>query len=100
VEEALVGCGLLVCLLKVNSGDLGGADGGAVERDGANSGSGGALVGERLGELDVQDTRRADTPGVAEDTILVAVQVGEVRRVGGGGEESHAAVEGLLRTLA
>jgi hypothetical protein len=44
----------------------------------------------------VEDTGRADGPGVAEDTIHVAVQVCEVGRVGSGREEGHAAVEGLL----
>ena len=44
----------------------------------------------------MEDTRRADGPGVAEDAVLVAVQVGEVRRVRGGGEEGYTAVEGLL----
>lgn len=100
VEEALVRSGLLVGLLKVNSGDLGGGDGSAVEREDANSGSRSALVSERLGKLDVQHTRRADAPGVAENAVLVAVQVCEVGRVGSGGQESDTAIEGLLRALA
>jgi len=100
VEEALVRCGLLVGLLKMDSGDLGSADGSAVERDNTDSGCWGALVGEWLGELHVQNTRRADTPGVAQDTVLVAVQVGKVGRVGSGGQESYTAIEGLFRALA
>lgn len=100
VEEALVGFGLLVGLVEVDSGNLGGRDGSAVERQNADSGSRSALVGERLGELNVQNARRANTPGAAEDTVLLAVQVGKVGRVGGGGEQSDTAIEGLLRALA
>lgn len=100
MEDALVRCGLLVRLLKVDGCDLGGSDRGAVDVDGTDGRGGCALVEERLGKLHVEDTRRADGPGVAEDTIQVAVQVCEVGRVGRGREEGHAAVEGLLSALA
>jgi len=100
VEEALVGFGLLVGLVKVDSSDLRGGDGGAVEREDADGGSRSALVGERLGKLNVKNTGRADTPGAAEDTVPLAVQVGKVGRVGSGGQKSDTAIEGLLRALA
>lgn len=100
VEEALVGCGLLVRLFNVDGGDLRSGDGGAVDVDGADGRGGSSLVGEWLRELHVEDLGRADTPGVAEDTVLVAVQVGEVGRVGSGGEEGDTAVEGRLRLFA
>lgn len=48
----------------------------------------------------MQDTRRADTPGVAEDRVLLAVQVGEVGRVRSGGKEGDTAIEGFLSGLA
>ena len=100
VEDALVGLGLLVRLLKVDGGDLGGGDCGAVDVDGADGRGGRALVEKRLGKLQVEDTGRADGPGVAEDTVLVAVQVCEVGRVRGGREEGDTAIEGLLGLLA
>jgi len=100
VENALVRRGLLVRLLKVDGGDLGGGDRGAVDIDGADGRGGRALVEKRLGKLQVEDTGRADGPGVAEDTVLVAVQVCEVGRVRGGREEGDTAIEGLLGLLA
>jgi len=96
VEDALVRLGLLVRLLKVDSCDLGGGDRGTVDVDGTDSRGWCALVEQRLGQLHVEDARRADGPGVAKNTVLVAVQVCEVGRVGSGREEGDAAVEGLL----
>ncbi len=61
---------------------------------------GGRLVGPRDGALDVPDGRRLRHPRRAEHALLVAVDVGQVRRRGVRGEQAGRLVPGPLEPVA
>jgi hypothetical protein len=54
---------------------------GAVQGVVADSGDRRRLIGQRLGDLEVVERRRANRPRVAEDVLLLAIKVGELGRV-------------------
>lgn len=64
-----------------------GGSGSAVQGQETNGGRGSRLVGQGLGNLEVVERRRTDGPRVAEKLLLIAVDDGELGRVGLSGQE-------------
>ena len=87
VPVALIRGNLLVLAVDEQLLERLGGGGSAVQGQETSGGGGSRLVGQRLGDLEVVERRRADRPRVAEELLLIAVDDGELGRVGLGGQE-------------
>ena len=103
VEGTLVRGNLVNLVLKNKLPESRGGGRGAVQRLVAVLGNGRRLVSQRLGDVELDQRRRAETPRVAEDVLLLAVEVAKLGRRGGSGKDSGRCLillaYGLMRLI-
>jgi hypothetical protein len=104
VEGTLVRGNLVNTVLKDELLEGLGGGRGAVQGLVAVLGNGRGLVSQRLGDVELDQRRRADAPRVAEDVLLLAVEVAKLGRRGRGGKDSGRCLillaYGLVRLIA
>lgn len=81
VEETLIGCNLLDLIVENQCLEGLSRGAGAVQGLVSDDWDRRRLVSQRLGDGEIIQRRRANGPRVAEDVILLAVKISELRRV-------------------
>jgi len=93
VPGALIRLPLLVLLIEDKFLQRVGSGGIALQRDIASSGRGSGLVGQRLGDVEEVDRRRANRPRIAENGLIVTIKDRKLRGVGFRRAESYSLLQ-------